>query len=364
MAYGLDKLKTIRCLDAVTIRVPERWSRCGPSGNDIGSWSCYEDDEETGTLWITVNRFTRPDTTPPGPGTRAVVEEMVGRQAQADVFQPLVESSITDVPEGYLWALVHDGVEDGMPLRFFRYFFYLFRDGKMAIADFNFVLPIQAIEESEEIRTLIGTMDREIRAACIDPFAVMEEAGYEDMYRPLRRVNFADRVALELPAMVDGEATEEGVWHCTFADDDVPASMWVTASDIALLDDEDHEPVSPPDDLLEEVLERMCRDDGDLKDSWSRIEHVPWGIVAFHTYDDPEEESSETGADGTDWRNGAFHNCLWRLMAIGHGRARRVQVLLMMADAWKDTPQARLLVRLVDRAVHAAEFPDLPPREA
>ena len=168
MPYNLDKLKSIHCFDAVTIRVPERW-QCGPDFELEEFWSCYEDDGDTGTLWIAVQWFR-------GPEVLEGIPNAVTRQLAEDATQSINEknpniltSEIEDIPGGHLVFRMYEANEDEDPTRHYRYQVYRFHEDKMAFADFNLVITRSLIDEPE-FRDLIRIMDREIRGAQFEPF--------------------------------------------------------------------------------------------------------------------------------------------------------------------------------------------------
>jgi len=168
MAYDFQHLQTIHCFDAITIRVPARWD-CGPDWELRGSWCCCKDGEESGTLWITLDRFQGPGNADGASGfdLRGFVDAMVD-DIMSENSDPTLENDIVDIEGGYLWKRIFDGVEEGENLRYFRYKFFKCRENEVAIADFNFVLLASDLGDPEFL-DLIQIMDREIRAARVEP---------------------------------------------------------------------------------------------------------------------------------------------------------------------------------------------------
>ena len=169
VAYDFHELQTIRCLDAITLRVPARW-QCGPDRELTESWCCCREGEESGTLWITLDRFRHPegiDLT--DADVRQFVDGMVA-MVLAETPGPTVESEITEIDGGYLWRRIFDGVEGGEELRYFRYKIFKWQGSEVAIADFNLVVVAADLGHPEFV-DLANIMDREIRAAGVEPFA-------------------------------------------------------------------------------------------------------------------------------------------------------------------------------------------------
>jgi hypothetical protein len=168
MPFNFDKLQTIHCFDAVTVRVPERW-QCGPDYELDEFWSCYEENEDTGTLWITVQWFQGPEVLDEAPNSasRRLAEDAM--QSLNKINEAILTSEMKDIPGGHLVYRVYDADEGGDLTRHYRYHFYRFEKEKMAFADFNFVVT-RSLIDVPGFRDLIQLMDREIRAAKIEPF--------------------------------------------------------------------------------------------------------------------------------------------------------------------------------------------------
>src|SRR5262249_12731683 len=57
MRYNFENLQTVQCFNAVELRVPTRWDKTKIGSS--GARSFWEDDEETGTLFVTVEQPTQ-----------------------------------------------------------------------------------------------------------------------------------------------------------------------------------------------------------------------------------------------------------------------------------------------------------------
>ena len=102
MGYDFHKLKTIRC-GPIELRVPERWQ---VNGTEEDGWYCDEDnDEETGTLWITCFRDNSPKKV--GFSPRAAVEQLITLQTK-DAFPSPQASTLTEDDGKFLWTYFFD----------------------------------------------------------------------------------------------------------------------------------------------------------------------------------------------------------------------------------------------------------------
>lgn len=352
MTYDFHKLKTIKCFDSVTIRVPRRWN-CGPDHKLDGFWSCYEDGVETGTLWLHLDFFSLPEEVAVDLDFdfRNTVNEII--EGNRKEFGPFLESKISDIDEGYLWYRAFEGEEEGENLRYFRYMYFQRREKEMAFTDFNLVLPIKVLKDPE-IQDLVGIMDREIRAAKVNPFSG-ETIDEKTPFGPMKRVNFDDQVVLELPEAVQGRAEGEhdNQWYCFFEPDNVEARMWVITHDMELLDEKNRKATSIVEEAFEEVLEDYLTDENDKRE----VSRVPGGALAYDIYDDEKQIKPEPTSDDPIWREGPLSNHLWRYIRFGNGKARVAQFLLMLPRKRAETDPLLALVKLLDREIRRAEFP-------
>lgn len=173
MRYDFHKLKTIHCLDAVTIRVPERWTKSVPWQNN--AWNCYEDDEETGCLWIRHDRFKMPTTADDSRFPKLLRIFKSGWTDPPDANYYV--DTMTKTADGYVWSRVYDSTDakDGTPIRDFGCMFFQVRGPVYFATDIKLVLPCFVLDDPE-IQDLIDIMGREILAAKIEP-VVGDDAG-------------------------------------------------------------------------------------------------------------------------------------------------------------------------------------------
>ncbi len=537
MGYDFHKLKTIRCFDAVTIRVPERWD-CGPDHKLEDHWSCYKDGEESGTLWILVERFLLSEDAPNDPEfdhrtiTLGIIEE------QRKEFGPFLRDEFSEIEDGFLLYREFEGENGGENLRYFRYNYHLCRENEIAYVDFNFVLPVSVIDDPE-IRELIEIVDREVRSATIDPFSdhtdesvanieqtlehhrlrvaepwpgstvrvpadwdsrrnsdsewwagdprssisfyfkrdqlappedispddnlvrisaercertivgFLEDIGtvgpisFEhslngrivhavvdheegdrhirtfrsyvitgmtdgaalqtltlsvireraenppvrelvDLYRDearalkigsdwnaeegfawLKQMNFDGRVVLNVPVFMQAKPDEDDLdsWYCYFQTDSVDASMWVLIQEIGFFDEEDGEPISVREGIYEEVLENVLDQFLDEPPPERVMSRVPGGVLSFETYDDTEPMETADLEDTNTEEFRPLRNLLWNRAYFGDGYARIARFLLMLPFDRADEEPLPELVRVMEREIRRADFPERPMAE-
>lgn len=353
MSYEFHKLKTVSVGDGeVSIRIPRCWEVWPQEGRE-GYWGCYEegDDAETGTLWIQIDHFSWDGPGEPPPMFSRESVERMAAEADAETG-PSVESTIVPVDGGVYWLRVYDVVEDGEPLRFWNSRFFLGRGAYSAIISFNLVLTHAQMDEPEFVG-LREIMDREVRAAFLDPFRIFDEREAAQALGRLRIVDFDDQVSLLLPEAMGGApyAGEDGTtgnqWYCQLETGTSHAGMFVTMDEQQV-----------PEDQMADALAAI---DGHVADGpFGTIgrppedplaRRTPRGVVFYEANDDAAEPA-DGGADGPPLRN---H--VWTYLCPGEGGIRQLQVILMIPLPKLDTPPYPALVAYVDGAVRRAEFP-------
>lgn len=165
MSHDFRELQTTHCFGAITLRVPAHW-HCGPAPQMEGAWCCCEENEESGTLCITLDGFQHRED-PARFDPKQMIDSLIINLSR-DSAAPL-EETLDAVDGGYLWKRIHDFTEAGKVLRGFRYKAFLFHEDEVAVVDFHFVLPA-AVLDDPAFGDLVAIMDREIRAARIEPF--------------------------------------------------------------------------------------------------------------------------------------------------------------------------------------------------
>lgn len=354
MDDDFQKLKLIRCGDAVTLRIPERWE-CNPHENVEGAWACYDaaDVNETMTLWINVDYFRRPDEggSPPDFNIREFLKKAASMEKEGTSH----EDTLSQVELGYLRYRVNDHEEDGELLRSFHYGFFLGRDTESCSINFNLVVVHSAVDDPK-ILNLIKIIDRETRAAWLDPFADIERENAKKHFGPLATYNFDDQVKMLLPEATDCRYTgnpEDGeyLWHCSLDTEPTRVSMWVAAKDMdALLENGEPREFDAERDNIEEALAFLVSD----KEDRVYLKVMPEGIFGYDKYDDTGAPTSEDSDAGVPLRN---HR--WGHLRYSGNSVRVVRVVLMLPHAQKDEPPLPDLVAYLHREVRRASFPSL-----
>jgi hypothetical protein len=341
-------LKTFSCANGdVAIRIPANWTSRAHE-TDKNRWGCYEDDNDTGTLWIAVSQFRNggPSGPPADFNLDAVVDSLVkGATAK---LPPLLESTLTPVRQGYHWRCIYDVEEDGEPLRFFFSHFYLAHGPNVAFIDFNLVLT-HAQMDGPEFVELRDVMAREIRTAFLDPFGDIEDSDAEKSLGPLRLVSFNDEAAIRLPEAMgcwpDQEDEDvENRWYCRLETETSHAGMFVTKENFQLMEKEYSTEIGVLDTSFGEILENFIGDQNESR----QFTHLPAGVIAYDAYDDPGESGPESG----------YHNHLWRRLQITGGTAQILELLLMIPLLQKDDAPYPALIAYMNQAVLRATFPE------
>ena len=358
MAYDFHDLKTVSiCNGEVVLRIPRRWD-VWPDDEREGYWGCYEKDDagnepDTGTLWIQVDHFDfKGEGKPPVEMTdiKRLAEDMASDGNP--VGSPSIESAITPVDQGYRWYRVHDTEEDGEALRFWFSHFFLNKGSHTAIIAFNLVLTHAQMDDPDFVE-LRDVMAREIGAAFLDPFKTFDERQAEEVFGPLHRCNFDDKVKLVLPEAMgcwpDDEGERENQWYCRLVSGGSHAGMFVTVQPFRLWAEEDGVEGRVSSDMFRKVMARCVAD----KLGRDRFVDMPQGVIAYDIVDDLASKD-----DDEDGRS--FKNHYWRYMCFSEGVAQLLTVLILLPYEEAETRPYPDLIEYMGRAVRRAEFPSLP----
>lgn len=354
MSFDFHKLKTISVANCeVTLCIPERWN-FWPEADREGYWGCYEKevegkDTDTGTLWVQVDHFSFP-----GEGElpaeitdmKRTAEEMEAKSLRE---KNLIESSITPVDQGYRWFRVFDTEEDGEGLRFWFSHFFLNKGHHTAIIAFNFVLPHARMDEPEFLE-LQGIMSREISSAFLDPFREFDEEKAEDVFGPLSRVSFDDKVKLVLPDSM-GCSPQEGTrtsneWYCRLKAGDSYVAMFITIESLQVSFEENNDEPLLAMNLYEGIIQNwVSKKIGQLA-----VINMPQGVIAYDVFEGLASEHDD--GDGRCFKN---YSC--RYMHFSEGRGQALTVIIMFPDDLSDVRPFSYLLEYMDRAIRRAEFP-------
>lgn len=359
MRYDFHRLKPVTCYGAITLRIPERWDVSEDNGD---AWGYYQEEDYTGTLWITLDNYYLGGTSgdPVADPARDTVERLVEHLRQGD--QIVDEQPIQPIDGGYLWRHTDEAEEDGEPLVFFRYLFLLSEGKDMKVISFSFVLTRVQLDDPE-FRQLIATMDREIRAARLDVFRDRQREIAEESFGPLHLCNFADQVKLMLPESIAMGSTDLGIpgndyrWSGRFQTECSHASLYVVTRDRRVLGGETGGVILRADDgdiALEPVFPGAESADSDAT--------LPWSRVLYEITDDRkpgEEIRLDTGPDGDH----PLQHHIWRHVYYADGTGRELLLILMFPLAAKDEPRYLDLTAYLDREVRRAIFPGLTPEQ-
>jgi len=345
MPYDLHILKTFECADAVTLRVPARWT-CGPHETAEGMWECYEEDEETGTLWINVDYFSPGEETPePGIDELLQMIEGVRRSFERD-YPDVIESSVIPAKGGGLFYRCHDNEEDGEPLRNFHYQFFIVHGAMHCSIGFNLVLPHSVLDDPE-IRRLIEIVDREVRAARLEPFKREEREDAARALGSLQRCNFGNIVRLMLPETMNvsfhgGAEGTDPQWYGSMDLDDIHVGCWIRADESYLMSKADQGPASVSEEDYEAFFRNWLGEDAEK----CAFERLPEGMIAREVFDDSDAGESEE----------ALRKHVWQFMHFADDETCLFAVLLMYPYDKRDHPLFAELVTFLDREIPRAEF--------
>lgn len=377
MLLDFHDLKTVSVANGeVTLRIPRRWN-VFPDERTEGYWGCYEEgDNHTGTIWIQVDHFDYPEGKP-RPLSFAD-EDIVGDviENMKSKLPPLLESSTTKVDQGYRWFRVYDVEEDGELLRFWFSHFFLECGNHGAIISFNFVLAHEQMNAPEFIE-LRDIMEREISAAFLDPFRVIDEQEAEGAFGPLIRCNFNDQVKLILPEAMGISTLEEddaeNQWYCRLTMGPSHAGMFVYVDDFQFaldVDENDGDDLNEDEHRLaqlmfERVFQAMMSERIDTPGGEHRVRRTPWGAVFYDMIEDDDPgEDAEAGDLNSDEEDAPLRTHKWKVLCQRHLEQRHLEVLLMVPVTEAETAPYRQLLAYLDRAIYRAEFPGYREVEA
>lgn len=321
MPYDFHILKTYECADAVTLRVPARWN-CGPHETAEGMWGCYENDEETGTLWINVDYFMRKEPTEPMGDFDLMASARDIKESMERDWPDMVESRLQREGDAVLWFRVVDSIDDDEePIRRYVYHYFLEHRGNVCFIVFSLVLP-NSILDDPEIQRLVEIVDREVRAARLEPFKREERQEAEQTFGTLQRWNFEDKFLMVLPKSLGvstygGEEAKENEWYGSFDRDGLHAGIFFYLTHLNIVDEEDGTEVPTSDPRLLEPLwnvidERIEEFESErhLHDDTTRVFRVPNGALTYYI------EDGTTPEDQDNW----MRNHIWKHVHVSERR--------------------------------------------
>jgi hypothetical protein len=349
----LRELQTITCGSALSLRVPARWD-LWVNHNDDEGWGCYRRGEESGTLWIAINRFRRPSPAEqPNFSLRSYLDHMVDSRLKSR-DAPLFDSKISEIDGGYLWCFDFRTEEDGDDLHYFRHVFVTADDTEVAIVIFGLVLLSTQLQDPS-FRGLVAIMDREVRAAKLTVLSEAARSTGSVAFPFPEAFCFDDKVHINLPGFIKVSPQGDGrSLYCSFPPD-ITASMWIMISDHKLSDNpfEDDGTISP--DIFSS-LERHFADD--LHEE-AVIARLPRGFILYAIYDDEDLPEDEIDDPTDRWKRFGFRHHVWRYFHIGTKIVCQVQFMLMLPVREPDKRELKSLVMTLDREIRKAQFPKL-----
>jgi hypothetical protein len=362
MRYNLENLKTVQCFDAVELRIPARWDKTKISG--AGTQSFWEDEEETGTIFIEAGAPLRMPKDSTEIDTRKFVQDLVKVMFDEATY-PYSDSMILAVPSGYVWRARYDSRDSQGQLRNFQYTFFLFRANRYATAQVRLVLPFEVLND-EEFLDLLGIMDREILAARIDPFNGLKRgtdslSAEKDEFFPERAIlNLVGKVKFVAPEQLTGYADLENRWYFRLEPDDVAARLWVSVTEFKHADKR----------LMESwtktgmrAVRRMIPGITDNADWQYNIDERPNGFV-LHAHlakisDFKSEVHSEPGQIPLPaWMSGVLQGHFWVCFRFNKREARMAQFILPFSDARAGDPKLQALIKLLRREIPKTILPE------
>lgn len=349
----LRELQTITCGSALSLRVPARWDLWINHDDDEG-WGCYRKGEESGTLWIAINRFQRPSQAEtPDFSLRYYLDYMVANRL-ANRESPVFDSKISEIEGGYLWCFDFRAEEDGDERHYFRHVFVVADESEVAIITFGLVVQSAQLED-RAMRGLVALMDREVRAAKL---TVLSDAARAEGSVPFpfpEAFCFDDKVHINLPGFIKVSPQGDGRnLYCSFPPN-ITASMWIMISDHKLSDDpfEDDGTISP------DIFDFLERHFANALHEETVIARFPCGFLFYAIYDDDEQPEDQIDDPNDQWKQFGFRHHVWRYFHIGTGIVCQVQFMLMLPVREPDKRELISLVRILDREIRKARFPEL-----
>lgn len=156
-------LKPVTFWDFISFRIPEQWS-CIREPD--GHWGCYEEDKDTGTVWVDFDLFRLPD------------EEDVAAAVARSAAMIRADSSVGAIPPmrkefefSPLHKVVHRvfGAEENGELLYFSWWSHILgRHPYLLSVQFNFVLTASTLAD-RGVCELAEIIDRELMNATIKP---------------------------------------------------------------------------------------------------------------------------------------------------------------------------------------------------
>jgi hypothetical protein len=349
----LRELQTITCGPALSLRVPARWD-VWVNPNDDQGWGCYRKGEESGTLWIAIDRFRRPSPAEkPNFTLRSYLDHMVANRLK-NREAPIFDSNISEIEAGYLWSFDFRTEEDGDDLHYFRHVFVVADESEVVLITFGLVV-LSAQLEDPAMRSLVALMDREVRATKL---TVLSDAARAEGSIPFpfpEAFSFDDKIHVNLPGFIKVSPQGDGrSLYCSFPPE-ITASMWIMLSDHKLSDNpfEDDGTITP--DIFG-FLEQHFADE--LHDE-SVIARYPSGFLYYSIYDDEDLPEAEIDNPEERWKCFGFRHHVWRYFHIGTKIVRQVQFMLMLPVREPDKRELRSLVMILEREIRKAEFPNM-----
>jgi len=346
------ELQTIACGSALSLRVPARWDFFVTEEDDEG-WNCYGKGAETGTLWITINRFRRPSATEKPFSLRSYLEDMVANRLGSREA-PAFDSKISEIDGGYLWCYDFRTEENGEDLHYFRHVFVIADESEVAIITFGLVILSAQLEDSH-MRSLVALMDREVRATKLTVFSDAARSEGSIPFPFPEAFSFDNKIHVNLPGFIKVSPQGDGrSLYCSFPPE-ITASMWIMLSDHKLSDNpfEDDGTVTP--DIFS-FLEQHFADD---RHEESVIARYPSGFLYYSIYDDEDLPEAEIDDAGDQWKRFGFRRHVWRYFHIGTKIVRQVQFMLMLPVREPNKRELRSLIMTLEREIRKAEFPNM-----
>ena len=176
MQSPLNQMKEVTFWNFLTVKIPERW-KCVRQTD--GPWGGFEEEADTGTLWVDYDIFTQEN--PGEDDFRAAAREVVQGLANsliANGEERVRRHELTEKgPDHFLLHLVEEAADqdDGTELLFLRWHHFGTFPSQTVLVHLTFVLSKLALMD-DEIRTLLETMDEELANARIGWRAVLSNS--------------------------------------------------------------------------------------------------------------------------------------------------------------------------------------------
>lgn len=182
--YDFQPLKRAVCFGFLQIDVPARWQW---QRSEDGMWGFYEEDEESGTLWVDYDLYRIPsDTT--GDVVGPLAERLMGMLAEGAPGRT-VEKLATDDGVTLIRA-VHDAEdteEEGVMLRFFRYELMRRFTDHLVNVHYSLVIPDFRLRDPDmqELVEIVDNAIKRSRILGVPPEALREGAAAASEQRGL-----------------------------------------------------------------------------------------------------------------------------------------------------------------------------------